>query len=171
MRVCRRFAVDAARPARCLTQLPRGTKVELEIGAKDFERRRDAFMIGLQMGFRKPPARVFHVLFGGVRGTLPDEPGQDGRWPPDQRARNVVLSLVGMQRPRVLGRTTVRGAGALLLAWSPIGFSGSVHGGHQGILWRAHGATWVVSMHFLQGTPEAERLSLLRRTAASLQTV
>jgi hypothetical protein len=70
-------------------------------------------------------------------------------------------------RPRVVARTTVRGAPALVLAFGPYPGSGTVHGGHEAIVFNEGGDGQTVSMHFARGS-RSQRIALLRRVAASM---
>jgi hypothetical protein len=66
----------------------------------------------------------------------------------------------GRVRPRVLGRTHIGNARALLLRIAPYP-EGGVHGGHFAIVWNLHAAGYVISVHFLSPPARSDVTKLL----------
>jgi len=56
-----------------------------------------------------------------------------------------------------------------MLGWGPYATSGTIHGGHQGLVWNAGGNGYTVTAHFLEGTPPDRRLATLRAVAQSFR--
>ncbi|MEJ7798862.1 MAG: hypothetical protein WKF42_10220 [Solirubrobacteraceae bacterium] len=158
---------------------------ELDVeGTGDFGAGRCAWLTGYQ--YRWPrghdPDAVFHLLVGGRCDPFPLTT-RAGRWPATVNDIEPSLRLVGAGslspgdpattpsprvRPRVVVQTTVRGAHALVLAFGPYPGSGTVHGGHQAIVFNHRGDGQTVSMHFTRGS-RAQRIGLLRGVAASMR--
>ena len=119
-------------------------------------------------GLRGP---AFELLFGGQCRELPQ--GLDGdRWPADQDALEPALNLVGAARPKIIREDlTVHGKPALLVGWPTYTLAGSIHAGHQALLWNEGGRGVFVSAHFDEDVPTPLRLRLLRATAESMRPV
>ena len=127
---------------------------------------RCSWLLGLEL---MGPA--FEVLVGGQCRRLPMAVDGD-RWPADLDRLRRGTELVGAARPRVVrDDLTVQGHPALLVAWSTYTLSGTVHAGHQALVWNDGGDGHLVSMHFDADVPAALRLRLLRATAESMRPV
>lgn len=188
-RQCRKVAHEQRITARCPSWIPAagtGERVaDLVIeGRGDFEAGRCAWLTGYQ--YPRPhgrnPGAVFHLLVGGRCQPFPLTT-RGRRWPASVNDIEPSLRLVGngslsagdppgtpfpRVRPQVIARTTVRDAPALVLAFGPYPGSGTVHGGHEAIVFNRGGDGQTVSMHFTRGS-QSQRIELLRRVAASLR--
>lgn len=187
-RQCREVAQEHDVTVRCPSRIPAagiGSRLAdlLIEGSGDFEAGRCAWLTGYQ--YPRPPGRdpdaVFHLLVGGRCEPFPLTT-RARRWPASVSDIEPALRLVGngslsvgdppgspypRVRPKVVARTTVRDAPALVLAFAPYPGSGTVHGGHEAIVFNRGGDGQTVSMHFTRGS-RAQRIDLLRRVAASM---
>lgn len=121
---------------------------------------------------RPPPrGRVLHVIAGARRDGGGDEDplrlvGSGGLEPGDPP---------GTESPAVppvrLGSTTVADTRTDILAWCPLPRGGTIHAGHQGIVWRDSRITYVVSAHFQDRISPDRRLATLRAVAESFRPV
>lgn len=175
---CRAASAVYEGTVRCPTRLTSSRDPErIEFGG----RARTApctWQIGLQL---RGPA--FHVLFGGQCRPLPLE--ADGtRWPRSTRGVEGQLGLIGAEaltpdggggrdvKPTVVrDDVTVNGAPAMLVAYTGYPQAGTVHAGHQALLWNEGGEGLVVSGHFDADVPAALRLRLLKAVAESMRPV
>lgn len=109
-------------------------------------------------GLADRPGAVFHLLLG--RRCAPwDLRVRDGRWPARaftaaERRDGQDLRLAGALR--LLRRTTVRGAPALVLQNPPYP-TGGIHGGHVTVLWNAAGHGAALSGHPVGDPAAADR--------------
>lgn len=188
-RQCRALAKEHEVTVRCPGRIPavsataRLADLLIPEGSGDFGDGRCAWLTGYQ--YRRAPGNdrgpVFHLLIGGRCDPFPLST-RAGRWPARVGGIEPSLRLVGYGslslgdpagtppprvRPRVVARTTVREAPALVLAFGPLPGSGTVHGGHEAIVFNDRGDGQTVSMHFARGS-RSQRIALLQRVAASM---
>jgi len=174
-RACREAAVASMR---CPTLLPApaagqslARALDLE-GAGDFARGGQAWLLswayrGLDQA--EPQGGAFHVIAGGRRvGRGGEDPlrliGSAGLEPGDPPGTESPAAP-----PRTLGRTTVAASPARILTWYDIRRGGTIHAGHQGLVWRNGDAEYVLTAHFLEDTPPDRRLATLRAVALSFR--
>jgi hypothetical protein len=165
----------------CPVKLPASrAPMKLEFGGRA-RTTRSTWQLGLQLR-----GSAFHVLVGGQRRPLPLATDGD-RWPRDRSRVRPQLGLVGTGaltpgdaagtdapsvRPVVVRDDVyVRGARALLLAFGAYPGSGTIHGGHQALVWNEGGEGVLVSAHFDEDVPSVLRLRLLRAVAESMRPV
>ena len=176
---------------RCPTLIPApadvSDPVELEFVAGRGRSAECGWLVGFQIaGYRRSAGGVFHMIVGGQCRPLPLTTLPDRRWPRSTRAVDRALALVGAGsltpgdppdrrpppvRPRVIVRTTVAGEKALVLAFDRYPAAGTVHGGHQAIVWNKNGAGLALSVHFRRSIRFEQRLAVLRQVAASTRPV
>jgi hypothetical protein len=165
-RACASAAATYQGTVRCPAKMPawRGAP-EIEFGGRA-RADRCSWLTGVEM-----KGAASHLLLGGQ--CRPLELDVDGdRWPAELGSPRRNLALVGAARPRVVrDDLTVGGRRALLIAWTTYTLSGTVHAGHQALIWNAGGEGHVVSAHFDADVPAALRLRLLRATAESMRPV
>lgn len=165
---------SAVKPARCPTRLPDPLVAGLEVeGTGDYVSGGCGWLRSLVYEDRGGP--VFHVLVGATCRPLPldDVPSLAGM--------RDLLSLVGSgslrpgdargtDPPPVLadarGATTARGEPAVRLRFADLD-AGTIHGGHDALVWNEDGAGWVMSLHFQPRVPDSGRLATMRAVAAS----
>ncbi len=189
-RRCQENALRHRMVVRCPGLVPaagvgsRPGKLRVE-GRGDFGAGSCSWLAGFQ--YPRPPGRepdaVFHLLIGGRCDPFPLTT-RNGRWPASVDEIEPSLRLVGSGslsvgdpagtryprvRPKVVARTTVGGSPALVLAFAPYPESGTIHGGHQAIVFNRGGDGQTVSMHFARGS-QTQRVELLRKVAASMGT-
>lgn len=185
-RACRKYASGASDPVRCLARLPEaGQRIVLQ-GGRDYEQLPGAFLFAVRMG-DSPPGQVTLTLFGGRRGGLPLTQSE-GQWPAEADQEDVgdALNIIGYApldpndpdarlgpnaRPKAVGRTSVDGRPAILVAWRDQPFSGTVHAANDGIIFNRGDTGWLVSLRFTKDVDRAARTSMLRRIAESLETL
>ena len=190
-RQCRDVAGIKTVVVRCPTRLPGGGRESLlgnlvVEGSGEWGRSRCDWLTGYRYPRQggRDPGPVFHLLMGGRCEPLPLTT-RDGRWPADVKGIEPSLRLIGYGslsvgdppgtpfprvRPRVLARTSVGTEPALVLAFGPYPGSGTVHGGHQAIVFNYGGQGQTVSLHFTRGS-RAQRIALLVDVAESVDHV
>lgn len=173
---CLRVAAALA-PARCPARLPASSVAGVDPeGTGDFVSSGCGWLRGLAYE-DAGDVPVFHVLVGARCAPLALD--DLGAVPLDEELR--LLGRAALEpgaprgapgetiRPRSLGETTVRGERAVLLRWAGFERAGTIHGGHDGVVWNEDGAAWVVSLHFRDAVPDGVRLATLRAVAASMR--
>jgi len=190
-RRCRDVAGIKTVVVRCPTRLPGGGRESrlgnlVVEGSGDWGNGRCEWLTGYRYPRQggRDPGPVFHLVMGGRCEPLPLTT-RDGRWPADVKGLEPSLRLVGYGslsvgdppgtpfprvRPRVLARTSVGTEPALVLAFGPYPGSGTVHGGHQAIVFNRQGEGQTVSLHLTRGT-RAQRVALLVEVAESMAEV
>lgn len=53
--------------------------------------------------------------------------------------------------------------------WGPFPTTGTIHGGHQGLVWNSGGNGYTVTAHFQQDVPPGRGLATLRAVAQSFR--
>lgn len=124
-----------------------------------------------------------HVILGGQRFPFSLRGSAGEAWPRPGEARPVRqlqlpraqtllqsdgTSYVVREAPRVLSRTTVRGAPGLILA-APSYPAGGMHGDHLIVLWNRSGRGYFVSLH-LEAAPGRRDYTRVERRAAAVAT-
>jgi hypothetical protein len=177
-----RFAGTVLCPARLPAAAPgRLRPFALEFGARPEAHERCAWQVSMQIaGFERARGGAFHVLASGQCRPLSLDAAR-GRWPADPAGVERRLGLVGSGplrpgergarfrpvRPRLLGRAAVRGHPAVVVAYGAYPASGTVHGGHQALVWNERGSGHAVSAHFARRVPATRRLAVLHAIATS----
>ena len=165
---------------RCPTRLPASLDdPEFEFGGRTDQHRPCAWQVGMRL-----EGSTFHAVFGGQCRPLPLKSLRGG-WPADPARVEPHLRLTGrgplqpgdpasargpLVRPTLVrDDLTVNGYPAVLVAYAPYPAAGTIHGGHQALIWNVEGEGQVFSAHFDTDVPATLRLELLLAAAKSMR--
>jgi hypothetical protein len=143
MRTCRELQRRQSAPCPLRFPRTRGTRVEVQsltpLGYRGYLA---SFNVG---GFASDDGG--HVLLAAQPRPLELSGRVNGGWPAPGDAPDAQLRLRARGGFRVVERTTVGAARALVVRAPPYP-AGGVHGGHVIVLWNRRGRGYVVSLHF-----------------------